>query len=132
MSNQNKEFYDLLNSIVDEQTFSLNLSPDEKGEVVAVLCKSLSTIQLKDLIKTIVDSPLTQASFNSTATRVFKQSLTSPLDVSLNIIDRLLFIIETRIQSLSPTTTMKDGDEEFAVNFNEIKLKLENKLKENF
>ena len=49
MSNDNKEFFDLLNSIVDEQTFSLELCPRE--ETKTVYCKQLSTAQLKELIK---------------------------------------------------------------------------------
>ena len=49
MSNDNKEFFDLLNSIVDEQTFSLELCPREETKTVS--CKQLSTAQLKELIK---------------------------------------------------------------------------------
>jgi hypothetical protein len=131
MNNDNKEFYDLLNSIVDEQTFPLQLSPKEDGTSETVSCKALSTAQLKELIKTVVDSPLTQASFNSTATRIFKQSILDSSELSLNTIDRLLFIIGTRIQSLSPTMSIKDGDKTIFINFNEINDKLKQKLEEN-
>lgn len=131
MNNDNKEFYDLLNSIVDEQTFPLQLTPKEDGSAAAVSCKALSTAQLKELIKTVVDSPLTQASYNSTATKVFKQSLLETPQVNLNVVDRLLFILETRIHSLSPTMSIKDGDKTISVNFIEINDKLKQKLKEN-
>ena len=132
MSNDNKEFYDLLNSIVDEQTFPLQLSPKEDGTSETVSCKALSTAQLKELIKTVVDSPLTQASFNSTATRIFKQSILNSSELSLNTIDRLLFIIGTRIQSLAPTTTISVDGEDIAVDFQQVKVKLDEKLKESF
>ena len=65
----NKEFYQLLNEIVELQTFDLSLSDGS-----SVKCKQLTTSQLKDLIKSIVDSPLTQAEFNTTASKIFKNS----------------------------------------------------------
>ena len=129
MSNDNKEFFDLLNSIVDEQTFSLELCPREEAKTVS--CKQLSTAQLKELIKTVVDSPLTQAVFNSTATKIFKQSLIEDPLVPLNVIDRLLFVLETRINSLSPTMDVKEEDKTIVVDFKEIVGKLNQQLKEN-
>lgn len=126
MSTENKEFYDLLNSIANDQTFSLDLCPREENQ--KVLCKQLSTAQLKELIKTVVDSPLTQSAFNSAVTKTFKDSLVSLPEFSLNIIDRLLFILETRIQSLSPTTTVKIEDKTIEVNFEEIVSKLKREL----
>jgi hypothetical protein len=131
MSTENKEFYDLLNSIVEEQVFSLDLSPNEAGECETVNCKQLSTSQLKELIKTIVDSPLTQAAFNSTATKIFKESLIELPGRRLNVIDRLLFILATRTHSLSPTMSIKNQDTTVIVNFDEINKKLEQQLKEN-
>ena len=125
----NKEFYDLLNSIVDEQTFSLELCPRNESNLVS--CKQLSTAQLKELIKTVVDSPLTQAAFNSTATKVFKQSLIESPSFALNVVDRLLFIIETRIQSLSSTMNVKNEDKDVVINFEEIRNKLKQVLKQN-
>ena len=130
MSNDNKEFFDLLNSIVDEQTFSLELCPREETKTVS--CKQLSTAQLKELIKTVVDSPLTQAVFNSTATKIFKQSLVEDPLVPLNVVDRLLFVLETRINSLSPTRTIQDDDKTVVINFKEVLEKLKQQLKENF
>jgi hypothetical protein len=130
MNNDNKEFYELLNSLADNQTFTLNLTPSNDGSVATVSCKALTTAQLRKLIETVVDSPLTQATFNSTVTQIFKQSLVSPQPL-LNVVDRLLFILETRIQSLSPTTTVRKGEEEVIINFSEIKADLEQKIKEN-
>jgi uncharacterized UPF0160 family protein len=115
---------ELLNTITQEQTFSLELS-DQR----VVSCKQLTTAQLRELIKTVVDSPITQAAFNSTVTKVFKQS--SP-EISLdttNTLDRILFIIETRIKSLSPTMKIENKDKTVEVNFTEIKAKLLEKIK---
>lgn len=129
MSTENKEFYDLLNEIVEEQTFDLELCPKTDG--ASVSCKKLSTAQLKELIKSVVDSPLTQSSFNSTATKIFKQSLIGHSMESLNTIDRLLFILQTRIQSLSPVITFDNQGKKINVNLEEIKNKLLTQLKLN-
>ena len=129
MSTENKEFFDLLNSVVDEQTFSFELSPRETP--VKVSCKQLSTSQLKELVKTAVDSPLTQSVFNSTATKIFKQSLVEDPGTSLTVIDRLLFILETRIHSLSPTKTVEFEGKTVNISFEEVKKKLKQQLQKN-
>lgn len=131
MSAENKEFYDLLNSIVNEKTFHLDLSPNGLQLTEAVLCKPLSTIQLKRLIETIVDSPVTQSLFNSTVNKIFKESLVSVPAVQLNVFDRLLFLFETRIQSLSPTATLQEDGVPVEVNFREVVTKLKQVMRQN-
>ena len=127
MSNENKEFYDLLNSLIHERTFTLPLA----SSTTNATCKVLTTAQLKELVETVVDSPLTQAFFNSTATRIFEQSLVNSSELKLNIVDRLLFLLETRINSLSPTTTIKEKGETHEVDFSLIKANLQQKIQEN-
>ena len=127
MSNENTEFYELLSTLVHEQTFPLGLA----SSATEATCKILTTAQLKELIETVVDSPLTQSFFNSTATRIFKQSLTNSSEFQLNAIDRLLFLLETRIKSLSPTTMMGNKEQQTEVNFEGIKTNLYTKIQEN-
>lgn len=125
MSQENKEFYELLNELVNEQTFDLELT---NGTVVK--CKQLTTAQLKELIKAVVDSPLTQSQFNSTASKIFQESLISIPETELTVIDRLLFLIDTRIQTMSPTTTVTHEEKEVVVDFAKVKEKLLQKLKQ--
>ena len=121
----NLEFYNLLKSLVEEQTFSLELFSSEEK----VSCKFLTTIQLKELIKTVVDNPLTQSAFNTCCTRIFKEStLVSPF---LNVLDRLVFLLQTRINSISPTTTLIRNEQSFVVDFADILNKLYQKKKSN-
>jgi hypothetical protein len=127
MSSENKEFYDLLNSVVNDETFDLQLTPTSE----TIKCRQLSTAQLKELIKAVVDSPLTQSAFNTTASKVFKESIVSSPACELNVIDRLLFLIETRIQSLSPTSTVTREEKEIKIDFEEIKQALHKNIKEN-
>lgn len=121
MSNNNKEFYDLLNSITNTETFNLTLTDNKEYTF-----KQLSTSQLRDLIKTVVDSPLTQAVFNSTVSNIMKDSLvTEGIDSSsFTVVDRLLFILETRIQSISPFVTVSKNGTTAKVDLNQVKKNL--------
>lgn len=125
----NKEFFELLKSVANEQTFALELSPGKEPSTVA--CRQLTTNQLKQIIKSVVDSPLTQFSFNTACTNVFKQSLVILPIQPLNVLDRLLFLIQTRIYSLSPITTLNINGNDIKVDFKEILSKLSQKIKDN-
>ena len=129
MINDSTEFYNLLNLIAEEQTFPLELSPRDASGITTVPCKPLSTSHLKKLIETVIDNPLTQSLFNTTVTQIFNQSLTAPVS-DLNTIDRLLFILESRSQTLSPTITLKEDGKEISVNLKEISNKIKQQLRE--
>jgi hypothetical protein len=122
----NLNFQQLLDAINNEQTFDLELFDASKLKF-----KQLTTLQLKELIQTVVDSPVTQAVFNSTITKVFRNSLVEKQDVSnYTVLDRLLFVLETRIQSLSPTKTVNQDDKTVTYNLSDIKTKLVESFKE--
>lgn len=130
MSNENVEFYELLNSITENKTFQLDLCANQVHKTLA--CKYLTTLQLTDLIKTVIDSPFTQSIFNTTATKIFRNSLveTVPLQ-QLTVIDRLLFMLETRIQSLSPVITLTNNDDKSVeVPIQQVKENLVKNIKE--
>jgi hypothetical protein len=116
-----KEFSDLLASIIEEQTFSTVLTNEKECTF-----KQLNTSQLKDLVKTVVDSPLTQAVFNTAISKIMKDSLqTEGVNIlNLNIFDRLIFILETRINSLSDTITITNENVSYTVDLKEILKKL--------
>ena len=131
MNDQNKEFYSLLETILLEQTFMLELCPELSGEPKKVQCKQLNTQQFKELIKTIVDSPFTQIEFNKTATNIFRESVKNIGNYSLNVIDRLLFLLETRIQSVSSTIALTNDDGvDVTMDLNVIKQNILQKLKQ--
>lgn len=124
-----KDFYDLLNSIAEEQTFSFQLVTTE--EPLTVTCKQLTTLQLKDLVKSAVDSPLTQSVFSSTVSRIFQDSLVDKIGLKLNVVDRLLFVLETRIQSFSPTKEVEYEGKTITVDFKKVTAKLRDQIKAN-
>jgi hypothetical protein len=117
----NKEFNDLLSSLVTKETFSLKLTDGNVYEFY-----QLSTNQLKELVKAVVDSPLTQSVFNNTLSRIMKESFVNR-ETSLtnfNVVDRLLFCLTTRIESLSPTYNVNQENRTLSINLAEIKEKL--------
>jgi hypothetical protein len=102
----NKEFYDLLNTVSVTETSDITLSDGKNYKF-----RQLTTNNLKDLIKSVVDSPLTQSVFNSTVARIMKESYAGEaLGYEFNIIDRLLFVLGTRIASISPTIVLTKED----------------------
>ena len=128
MSDNNKEFLDLLNQVINEKTFDLELL---NGQTIK--CKQLSMGHLRELIKTLTDSPLTQSLFNSTCTKIFKESIIDlPENYKLTIIDRLLFLIETRRVSIHPTVKLTDQENvmDVTVDLKDFKENLISKIKE--
>jgi hypothetical protein len=126
MSNtdKNTDFLDLLTALTESETFDLLLTDNKNYKF-----KQLTTNNLKQLIKTVVDSPLTRAKFNITLTEIMKESLVdSGVDFDLlNIVDRLLFCIETRIQSISPTIVLSGIE----VDLREVKKDLDGVFQKN-
>ena len=125
-----KEFYDLLDTIAAEQTFTFDIGIASEP-VTTVTCKQLTTLQLKDLVKSAVDSPLTQSIFSSTVAKIFKDSLVVAPGYHLNVLDRLLFILETRIQSFSQTKEVEHEGKTITVDFKKVATKLKEQVKSN-
>lgn len=122
----NKEFYELLNSLAQQQSFQTILSDGSTATF-----KQLRTAQLKELIKTIVDSPLTQAVFSSTVSKILTANLISADKTELNVIDRLMFVLSARIDTLSSKLTIEKENESIHVDLKEVLVKLSEILKTN-
>ena len=69
METANQEFYNLLTTVLTKQTFPVILS---NGLIEQF--RPLNTSHLKNIIKTIVDSSLTQSQFNSAILEVIKET----------------------------------------------------------
>ena len=128
MSQENKEFYDLLNELVNEQTFDLELTNDS-----TVKCKPLTTSQLREIIKATIDSPFTQSAFNETTTKIFVDSLVNkPSLLEVNILDKLLFLLETRAQTISPLIQFtNDDDTKTEIDVSSVKQQILQSIKSN-
>lgn len=76
--------------------------------------KQLNTEQLKRILKTVIDSPIHNTEFVTTFNSIIKDNI---LDKSvnvdnLNIFDKTLILIKTRIESISSEYTFNLNDEE--------------------
>lgn len=128
MSDSNKEFFALLDSVVKEQT--LNIINSDGNEYKY---RILSTNQLKAIIQTIIDTSTTQTAFHSTVFEIMKQNLlnTDRSVDTFNILDKLFFIIDNRINAVSPTLFIR-GDEAnsfIPTDLTEVKTKLAELIK---
>lgn len=121
----NENFLKLLEEISTE-TFPLQLTD---GNVYNF--KQLTTAHLKDLIETVVDSPLMQPRFNLTCSSIMEQSASFSTK-EFNVVDRLLFVLETRIQSISPFVTIQRNNKNIQINLADIKTKLREQIAENY
>ena len=123
---KSKDFYELLNNFIDKQSYELELT-----NKMLVKCKQLTTAQLKECIKTVVDSPLTQAIFTTVTTKIFNESVALPEEYSPTILDRLLFLIQTRINAISPTMQVNIEEGTIVANFDQVKSSLIDALNKN-
>ena len=117
-------FNELLAALAEAETFDITLTDGNSYKF-----RQLTTKQLKELVKTVVDSPLTQSVFNTTLSKIMKDSLIG--EGSFNVIDRLIFAIETRIQSLSPSVTVTQNEKTTTIDLVEIKNKLNKSITDN-
>lgn len=120
------DFFAALDTFLEEQNVALKLSDGTEYKF-----KLLSTSQLKDLIKTVVDSPVTLAQFNLATSKVMQECLVEGKIENLTAVDRLLWLIETRISSLGDNITMYSGDDEFNVDLKIILSNLKTTLETN-
>lgn len=79
-----------------------------------VLFKQLNTEQLKKIFKTVIDSPIHNSEFITAFNNIIKENiLDESVNVNeLNIFDKLLVLVKTRIESISPDYTFNLTEEE--------------------
>lgn len=128
MSAQEKDFLSLLEKVTENYTLQV---PNSQGSEYKF--KSLTTEQLRNIVQTVVDSSTAQISFHSAIYNTMKQNYIGESDkIVFNILDKLLYIIDNRIQAVSPTLFIRgDGDSFIPVDLNEVKLKLTELIKNN-
>jgi hypothetical protein len=78
--------------------------------------KQLNTEQLKKLLKTVIDSPIHNTEFITSFNSIIKENiLDETINVDdLNVFDKLLILVKTRIESISPDYTFNFTEEEIS------------------
>lgn len=123
---QTKSVIELLAELTNSQTYDLTLSDGKSYKF-----KHLNANHLKELIETVVDTSLTQNTFNDTCNRIFTECLVAtPEQATFNVLDRLLFVIESRIQSISPIVTVKDSNQTHTFDLLQIKENIVSTIKQ--
>lgn len=113
----------LLKALDQTNSFEVYLPSLQKN----ILFKQLNTEQLKKILKTVIDSPIHNSEFVTTFNSIIKNNI---LDNSinfeeLNILDKVLILIKTRAESISPEYTFNLSDEE-KNQINEFKVNITN------
>lgn len=127
--NNNQEFFSLLEEIKEQELHPIQLTSRQPIKI-----KQLTALHLKDLVESVVDSPVTQSLFSSTINKILKTSVSTetPVDYNtLNYIDKVIFAVNTRINSLSPTLKVTEDKEQFEIDLNEIKKRLSSLVNQN-
>lgn len=80
--------------------------------------KQLNTEQLKQILKASIDSPIYKTQFTLTVNKLIKENiLDETININeLNIFDKLLFLLKTRIESIAPTYTFYFTEDEISEN----------------
>lgn len=125
MPTDNIDFLKTLEALANEQNRSFFLSKR------SVSFKPLTTLQLRKLIETVVNNPLDQTTFNVAATNILKESCKEELDFELNVFDRLLFLLQARIDSISNTVKIQNEETVNEVNIQQVLDNLKASLQEN-
>jgi len=127
MSDKEKSFLSLLEKVTD--SYSLDV-PNSLGATYKF--KALTTEQLKNIVQTVVDTSTAQISFHEAISNSMKENYIGEQNVSFNILDKLFYIIDNRIQAVNPTLFIRgDGDSYIPVDLTEIKQKLIDLVKTN-
>lgn len=121
------EVLDLLKEIDKTTAFTVYI-PSLKREVKF---KQLNTQQFKQILKTVIDSPLHNTQFIITFNSLVKENCLEDIDIEkLTVLDKLLIFYKTRIESLSPeyvfdigAINLKDRYNEFIENFEDVQSK---------
>jgi hypothetical protein len=102
----------LLKELDKSNSFEIYLPSLQKN----ILFKQLNTEQLKKLLKTVIDSPIHNTEFIITFNTIIKENiLDGSINVDeLNIFDKLLILIKTRIESVSHDYTFTLTEEEYS------------------
>lgn len=128
MSFDSTEVLNLLEEIAKEKAFTVPCTDGKHN----LKYKKLNTLHLKQIISTLDDASLSLTAFNNTAIKIMKECLlNSDVNINqLNIIDKVLFLIHSRIECLSEKINYRENSN-VQFDLNEVKQKLYSVLQNN-
>lgn len=127
MSDKEKSFLSLLEKVTD--SYSLDV-PNSFGTTYKF--KALTTEQLKNIVQTVVDTSTAQINFHEAIFNSMKENYIGDIQVTFNVLDKLFYIIDNRIQAVNSTLFIRgDGDSYIPIDLTEVKQKLIDLVKTN-
>ena len=128
-TNMDDNFLNLLKSVADNYTFDCSLFNPEEGKFLTSRCKCLTMADLNQIIEASLDDSSMQVGFYTTITKILKKSLTT--DKQYNIIDRLLYILQTRAKSVASTKIFTEEDSHITIDFDKLVYDLQQGITKN-
>ena len=110
-----KDLQDLFSSYRNNNTYEVDIL--SKDSFNKNKCKKLCLKQFQQLVQATVDNPITQHNFYSVINSVMAENLLDVNVDNLTVVDRLLFIIKSRIEDISPELKLDDGT---VINLNQV------------
>lgn len=122
-------FLDLLKSVADNYTFDYSFFNPEERKFDTSPCKCLTMADLNQIIEASLQDTSMPVGFYSTITKIFKKSLA--IDKQLNIIDRLLYILQTRAKSVASSKIFTNKRRDITIDFDKLVCNLQEGIVKN-
>lgn len=131
MPTQINDFLNALKELDTNNGFNVSIPSLQKE----IKFKHLTTEQLKNLLKTVIDSPIYNSQFITTFNKIIKDNcLDGSVDTkNFTIYDKIFILLKTRIESVSEEFKLQFTDEEIKnhnLNFSEKVINLSEHLNE--
>lgn len=123
-------FSELLQSFSQNNSFKLHLV-DLSGCIEEVQCAPLNLAQLKQILSCAKDPTPVNAHFNRAIIKFINTNVITGLNRNLTVLDKLCFVLQTRINSISSTATYSYKNEPFNVDLNLLSKEVIKKLQSN-
>lgn len=117
---EDQNFLKILDELVKQQQVNVNAT---NGQTYAF--KALTTKQLKSLLQSMVDTSLNDISFNNNVLSIVNENFINTTNINIseqfNIIDRILFLLQTRCDVISNKVYMlDDNDDSFEIDLQKL------------
>jgi len=112
-------FSELLKSFSQNNSFSLQLV-DNAGSIEEVQCSPLTLAQLREILSCANDPTPVNSRFNKTIIRFLQSNLITSLPRQLTLIDKLCFVLQTRVNSISSIASYEYNNKPFVIDVKQL------------
>lgn len=125
-------FLSLIKSIADLYTFEYKRFNSSQQNFENFSCKCLTMLDLNQIIESSIQDGTMLVGFYTTITNLLKKSvLVDTISQDFTVVDRLMYILQSRLNSVSSSKTISGEDGEITFNFTEIIKNLQDSILSN-